>query len=160
MNWELIGYPQGSTDPWAERSRTQQDKLNKEMHDRADAYLANTFAPWLQDQLAELQNATVVPTGNGKIEIRYPAIFSTPYIADTVLLEIGPLASWIPSAQHQIRSYIAEKHQQILLETPTVLTVTTAERTFWEKATIAHQIACSDKKYRHGTPVITTTLLC
>ncbi len=147
MNWNLIGYSEIETNPWAIRSRTQQDKFNKEMQSRADAYLAEVFSPWLQKQLSNTypEITSVVPIGEGKIEVRYPAFFPVPYVRDTVLLEIGPLASWVPSIQRNIRTYVAESYPHVIAEQPTPIVVTTAERTFWEKATIAHQVAYNNK---------------
>jgi len=147
LNWDLLGYAEKGMDPWADRSRTKQDKFNKEMHARGNEYLTATFAPWLQDQLSYYAscNVPVVPMGDGIIAIRYPAYFPAAYVRDSVLLEIGPLASWIPSTKHKIRSYVSELFPHIFKEFSAIVTVTTAERTFWEKATIAHQIAYSDK---------------
>ena len=57
------------------------------------------------------------------------------------MLEIGPLASWLPSDNFAIQSYAAAHFPQLFekpsCEVPTIL----AERTFWEKATILHQEA-------------------
>jgi hypothetical protein len=77
--------------------------------------------------------------------VQYPATYKVPYVRNTILLEIGPLASWIPSTRKGIRTYISDYFPQILEEQTTMVRVTTAERTFWEKATIAHQIVHNEK---------------
>jgi hypothetical protein len=117
------------------------------MNALADEYLAAIFAPWLQEELLRLtvSSVPVLALGEGKLEVQYPATFSVPYVRNTILLEIGPLASWIPYTQKRIRTYISDYFPQILEEQPTMVRVTTAERTFWEKATIAHQIVHNEK---------------
>ena len=145
MNWELIGYNK-EKDPWADRSKTQQDKLNKSMHALGDEYLTREFTPWLQKKLSALDSGVVSANsiGDGKIQIHYPTFFHAPYVKEAILLEIGPLASWIPSIPRKIHTYVANSYPDVLDEKPTLITTTTAERTFWEKVTIAHQIAYSN----------------
>jgi len=63
------------------------------------------------------------------------------YIRPEVVLEIGPLAAWVPSASHRIRPYAAEEFPQLFAEPECRVIATSAERTFWEKATILHQQA-------------------
>jgi len=143
MDWNLLGYGYGDTDPWAVRSRTKQDRFNKEMNARCDEYLASHFAPWLAAELVRRngKEIPVVAVGGGAVEVRYPAHQALSYIRDHVLLEIGPLASWIPYGQAAIRPYVAEHVTGLSEYDPTTVKVTTAERTFWEKATILHQQA-------------------
>jgi hypothetical protein len=150
MDWKLLGYGDGDTDPWAARSRTKQDRFNKEMNARCDEYLASHFAPWLTAELFRRngKEIPVVAVGDGAVEIRYPAHQALSYIRDHVLLEIGPLASWIPHGQAAIRSYVAEHVTGLGEDDPTTVQVTTAERTFWEKATILHQQAHLEKAPR------------
>jgi hypothetical protein len=75
------------------------------------------------------------------VNIRYPAAFSKEYIRPEVRLEIGPLASWVPSARHSIKPYACDVLPEVF-ENPTCEVVAiAAERTFWEKATILHQEA-------------------
>jgi Nucleotidyl transferase AbiEii toxin, Type IV TA system len=58
-----------------------------------------------------------------------------------VRLEIGPLASWVPSARHTIRPYASEILPELFESPACEVVAITAERTFWEKATILHQEA-------------------
>lgn len=80
------------------------------------------------------------------VVIQYPATFSSAYVQDGVLLEIGPLASWVPSVWKTIVPEVSRYYPQILGVEAIPVKVTTAERTFWEKVTIAHQIAYSKKQ--------------
>jgi hypothetical protein len=56
-------------------------------------------------------------------------------------LEIGPLASWVPSSSRTIRSYAAEAFPQAFVDPICAVVAIDAERTCWEKATILHQEA-------------------
>jgi hypothetical protein len=147
MDWKLLGYGDADMDPWAVRSRTRQDRFNKEMNARCDEYLASHFAPWLSTELFRRtgKEIAIVAVGDGAVEVRYPAHQPLSYIRDHVLLEIGPLASWIPHGQAAIRSYVAEHVAGLAEDDVTTVKVTTAERTFWEKATILHQQAHLEK---------------
>jgi hypothetical protein len=63
------------------------------------------------------------------------------YLRPEIRLEIGPRALWCPNATHTITLYAAEEFPD-LFETPRCrVNVVTAERTFWEKATILHHEA-------------------
>jgi hypothetical protein len=75
------------------------------------------------------------------VNVFYPASFSEDYLRPRVLLEIGPLASWVPSASHTIQPYAAEVFPEVFTEPACQVVAISAERTFWEKATILHQQA-------------------
>jgi hypothetical protein len=63
------------------------------------------------------------------------------YIRPEVRLEIGPLASWVPSATHVIRPYAFDVVPEVFENPVCEVVAIAAERTFWEKATILHQEA-------------------
>ena len=56
-------------------------------------------------------------------------------------LEIGPIAAWKPNAPRDIRPYAAEQVPEVFKQSTTTVPTISAERTFWEKATILHQEA-------------------
>jgi hypothetical protein len=80
------------------------------------------------------------------VNVIYPAAFSAEYIRPAVRLEIGPLASWIPSSAHTIQAYAAQSFPGAFNDPVCEVVAIDAERTFWEKATILHQEA-----HRPGT---------
>ena len=51
------------------------------------------------------------------------------------------MAAWTPTQLVAISSYMAEKYPNVFEKRDTRILTTTAERTFWEKATILHQEA-------------------
>jgi hypothetical protein len=75
------------------------------------------------------------------VNILYPAAFSEKYIRPEVRLEIGPLASWVPSADYIVRPYAYDVHPDLFENSDCPVVAILAERTFWEKAAILHQEA-------------------
>ena len=142
LNWELLGYSETGSDPWEELvSNTQLDKFNKEFNQKAADYIAKHLQPLVEGLVASCPEvrAKVSPIEDQVIEIHYPAAFQLDAIRPEVKLEIGPLASWVPSASYAIRPFAAEEFPDVFENPECQVTAITAERTFWEKATILHQ---------------------
>jgi hypothetical protein len=145
LDWKLLGFGKGLKDPTPNfASNSKQDKFNKEMNSLAADYIAKTLCPQL-DTLSQKEDiglsVTVDDADHQVVNIRYPAAFSESYIRPEVRLEIGPLASWVPSARHTIKPYAYDVLPKVF-ENPTCEVVAIApERAFWEKATILHQEA-------------------
>jgi hypothetical protein len=145
LDWRLLGYgaPQGS-DPYQNLpSKTQRSRYNQEMNARAVEYIREKLLAQLNLLLALVPGITVVidATDPHTVNVRYPASFAAAYIRPEVRLEIGPLASWVPSEQHTIEPYAAEMFPNAFEERTCSVMAIRAERTFWEKATILHQEA-------------------
>ncbi len=125
-------------------SKTRQDKLNKDLNRRAAFFIDTQLIPELQtlvERVGLSLQVAIDASDPQTVNVRYPAAFSETYIRPEVRLEIGPLASWVPSAVHTIQPYAAPLFPA-LFEKPACSVVTImAERTFWEKATILHQEA-------------------
>jgi hypothetical protein len=144
LDWQLLGYGAGLEDPYQEfDSISKRDRFNKAVNRKAAQYIAGTLIHDLNRFLARCpQVAAAVETGDPHtVSISYPASFSEDYLRPKVLLEIGPLSSWVPSASHTIRPYAAEAFPAVFIEPACQVVAIGAERTFWEKATILHQQA-------------------
>jgi len=144
LDWGLLGYGKAGRDPWqALSSNTQLDRFNREFNDKAALYLAQTLCPQIQRLLSSCQSVQVCVSSSDSqtIEVAYPASFQLTAIRPEVRLEIGPLASWVPSATYQIQSYAAEVFPEVFTRRTCSVVAIKAERTFWEKATILHQQA-------------------
>jgi len=144
LNWGLLGYGSDGQDPWEEQpSGNQQHKFNMEFNRRAQDYINQTLSPLLTDLLDGGPDITPVvsDTEEQVVDIRYPAAFELAALRPMVKLEIGPLASWVPSAKHIIQPYAAEEFSQVFDDPNCPVVAIKAERTFWEKATILHQQA-------------------
>jgi hypothetical protein len=145
LDWQLIGFGEGLKDPMQNfDSKGKQDRFNKGINQLAVAFVADQLCPQL-DELVRRENlglsAAVDKTDSHAVNILYPAAFSEEYIRPEVRLEIGPLASWVPSATHIIQPYAYEAFPKLFENPDTPVVAITAERTFWEKATILHQEA-------------------
>ncbi|MBK9118329.1 MAG: nucleotidyl transferase AbiEii/AbiGii toxin family protein [Phycisphaerales bacterium] len=144
LDWRLFGFGQSATDPWQQfTSKTQRERFNRQVNEAAATYIASTL---LADLAALLQVCPGVlpsldPDAPHAVNVAYPAAFSEAYLRPMVRLEIGPLASWIPSHPYTIRPYAADEFPNVFEQPDCPVVAIDAERTFWEKATILHQQA-------------------
>jgi predicted nucleotidyltransferase component of viral defense system len=145
LDWRLLGYEQeGANDPYnANQSRTQQNRYNAEMNAKAVAYIRDTLLPQLNNLFAPISGvvARIDEDDPHTVNVFYPAAFAADYIRPAVRLEIGPLASWVPSSSHPIKAYAAQVFPEAFSNPDFEVVAIDAERTFWEKATILHQEA-------------------
>ncbi len=144
LNWELLGYGRDGNDPWQQlTSNTKLDQFNKQFNQKAAAFIASTLLPTVESLLESCSSASAVISVNDPqiIEIHYPAAFKLEAIKPQISLEIGPLASWVPSDRYSIRSFAAEEFPRLFDSPACNVTAIKAERTFWEKATILHKEA-------------------
>jgi hypothetical protein len=145
LDWNLIGFGDGLRDPMQDfASKGRQDRFNKEINRLAAAYIATTLCPDLESLLRQENvglSASIDPDDPHTVNIRYPAAFAETYIRPELRLEIGPLASWVPSATHEIRPYAFDVAPELFENPVCEVVAISAERTFWEKATILHQEA-------------------
>ncbi|MGJ5820100.1 nucleotidyl transferase AbiEii/AbiGii toxin family protein [Paludibaculum fermentans] len=142
LDWRLLGLALGFNE---ERlSKTQQDKLNKNANQLAGEFIARELCPELnrifQDSRIGI-SAAMDEKDPQVVNIAYPAAFTEAYLRPEVRLEIGPLASWVPSANHRIQPYAADVFPNVFDDPACPVLAIAAERTFWEKATILHQEA-------------------
>ena len=147
LDWRLLGYgpdQPDQEDPYQDfTSNTQQDRFNKEVNARAARYIADTLINDLNRLFAHVADvSTTIDSDDPQtVNVTYPAAFSEEYLRPDVRLEIGPLAAWSPSGRHTIRPYAAESFPQVFDDPACPVVVMSAERSFWEKATILHQQA-------------------
>ncbi|MCC5847123.1 MAG: nucleotidyl transferase AbiEii/AbiGii toxin family protein [Verrucomicrobia bacterium] len=157
LDWELLGYGGGGADPWEpQASNTKLDKLSKEINAHAGEYLEQTLCPLLNENMGDIPGlrASVSPHEQLTINIHYPEVFGLEALRPDVKLEIGPLASRVPSRRAVIRPYAAEEFPKVFDDPDCHVTAIRGERTFWEKATIlhreAHRVGITPKRYsRH-----------
>lgn len=129
------------TDPRESKTKTAQDKLNKEINAKAADYIKNELLPLITLALAPY--CTCIPDEKDGliINVRYPSSFDDPYLRPEILLEIGPLASWLPYGEYAVQSFASEEFPALFTNPICNVKAIVAERTFWEKATILHQEA-------------------
>ncbi len=144
LDWGLLGYGKDGLDPWAEQpSRTKLDQFNQEFNAKAGAYIQTTLCPQVSELLSMRPGIRVaVSTDEPQVvNVAYPAAFELSALRPEVRLEIGPLASWVPKDTYTITPYAAENFPSVFKSPTCSVVAITAERTFWEKATILHQQA-------------------
>jgi hypothetical protein len=143
LDWRLLGYGP-KEDPYQDQpSNTKQDRFNKEFDTRAQTYIKETLLPQLETLFGVCPSISLAIDRNDPqiIQVTYPAAFSLDYLRPTVLLEIGPLASYVPNTEATIQPYAAEEFPKVFDDPDCPVIAIKAERTFWEKATILHQQA-------------------
>ncbi len=143
LDWRVLGYEAQLKDAYPTfKSKTQQDKFNKAVNAKAAEFIGGELLAHLTNLLA---GCNVLCTLNQDdphiIAVLYPAAFSQDYLRPEIWLEIGPLASFVPSAIRPIRPYSAESFPHLFTNPTCDVVAIDAERTFWEKATILHQQA-------------------
>ncbi len=134
LDWRVLS----GEDPLAQRSRSSQERLNEAINERAQAFIGGEVLNRVSMALGEMCRCGIDSADPHVINVRYPAAFLDGYLRPEVRLEIGPLASWLPHEERTIRSYAAEAFPRVFERTECSVRVITAERTFWEKATILH----------------------
>jgi hypothetical protein len=137
LDWNILT----GEDPEAARSKAKQLKLNQEIDERGQNYIAGEMYQAVSVCLAPVCSCQVDADDRHVLNVRYPAAFGDEYLRPEVRLEIGPLASWLPFGEFTIRPYAAEVFPGIFVRTECRVKAIKAERTFWEKATILHHEA-------------------
>jgi hypothetical protein len=137
LDWRVLG----GENPQAERSKSQQVKLNEEINEKALVFIRDELFPRVEAALAGVCMCELEGGAPHVVNILYPGAFSDVYLRPEVRLEIGPLASWVPYEKREIGSYAAEAFPRVFHRGTCAVNVIKAERTFWEKATILHQEA-------------------
>ena len=143
LDWRKI--IKDESDPWEERSKTKQDKYNKQINKEAAMFYRDCFVPKLNEELINILGSgiwvEVDADDDMVVNFIYPQIFDTEYIMPHVRLEIGPLAEWMPSHITSIVPFAAEQYDKLFEQKHTKVLTIDVERTFWEKITILHKIA-------------------
>ncbi len=134
LDWRILS----GEDPLAGRSRTKQAQLNAMLNERAHQYIGGELLRLVEGALDRVCGCSVDADDPHVIGIHYPAAFPDAYLRPEVRLEIGPLASWLPYEEHRISCYAAEAFPDVFEQRECTVRVISAERTFWEKATILH----------------------
>jgi predicted nucleotidyltransferase component of viral defense system len=149
LDWRLLGYT--ADQPWKDRSKTKQDKFNKETDSKTAVFLKNEFLPSLFEDFSHLlvEPFELYMDDNEPQTVcfAYPQIFEHFSILKVIRMEIGALAAWTPTQNLTITSYAAENYPHIFSEPYTTVLTVSAERTFWEKITILHKEAFRTNGY-------------
>lgn len=144
LNWDLLGYGPTGLDPFEKQmSKSKQNRFNEEFNRKAASYIASTLCPQISQLVAACPQLSCAVDADDPhvIQLTYPAAYSLDALRPQIRLEIGPLASWVPSQRSTIQAYCTEEFPTLTQDPSCKVTAIMAERTFWEKATILHQQA-------------------
>lgn len=137
LDWRLVSNENPLND---QESKNKQVKFNEQINENAKAYIKNELLPIFSEILSPLCTCSIAEDGFS-INVKYPNAFDDSYLRPEILLEIGPLASWLPSDSFEISSFAAQKFPQVFEKSNCTVNTIVAKRTFWEKATILHHEA-------------------
>ena len=137
LDWRVVA----GEDPMGARSNSKQDALNKQIEEKAMAYIAGNLARMVKNVLTPVCSCEPDADDGHVLNIRYPAAFPDTYLRPEVRLEVGPLASWFPFGEYKIQPYVADEFFDVIEHPDCMVQAIKAERTFWEKATILHHEA-------------------
>lgn len=127
-------------EPLKTRSVSKQEEFNKALLARSHKYLRDSFLPEVQALVGDVCEA-VIEENPEVIMIKYPVSFASNYLRREICLEIGPLASWHPHAEYEVKPYAADVLPDAFEHAGCTVRAIKAERTFWEKITILHHEA-------------------
>jgi hypothetical protein len=137
LDWTILT----GEDPEAARSKSKQQKLNLEIDECGQRYIATEMLQQVTECIRPICRCELDNDDPHVLNIRYPGAFDDAYLRPEVRLEIGPLASWLPFGEYTIHPYAAEVFPAIFERSECPVKAIKAERTFWEKATILHHEA-------------------
>ena len=130
--------PFAEEDPTEDRSKTKQRKLNQDINEQAQVYIADTLLPRLVELMGETCELVVDPEDPHTINVTYPKAFDSEYLRPQVRLEIGPLAAMLPMTMRNVEPYAAQYFPDVFEQADVSVPTIIVERTFWEKLTILH----------------------
>lgn len=142
LDWRVVT----QEDPHEERSKNKQNKFNENINDEAKLYIKEVLLPIVSEILSPYCSCSIDKESDFSINVSYPSTFNDAYLRPEILLEIGPLASWMPHSDYHISSFAALHFPDLFEEPKCGVTAIEAKRTFWEKATILHHEANRPEK--------------
>ena len=106
LDWRLVT----GEDPFADRgSNTKQNSFNVEVNEKAKVYIQEVLLPIISEIIESQCSCDFGEDerGNYFVNINYPSAFGDVALRPQILLEIGPLASWLPSRNRTISFMVA-----------------------------------------------------
>ena len=137
LDWRLVSNENPLN---VQESKNKQVRFNNQINENAKKYIKNELLPIISHVLSPICTCSIAEDGFS-INVRYPNAFDDSYLRPEILLEIGPLASWLPSDSFEISSFAAQKFPQVFEKPNCRVNTIVAKRTFWEKVTILHHEA-------------------
>jgi len=126
-------------------SRNQRDKLRKEVEEKLDRYLGDSVEPLLVAAMSAAAGGeaySVEREGTEVVWVEYPSCYASKdnYVRERIKLEYGARNRIEPNERHTITPYLAEVLNADVTFPTAEVDVLSPKRTFWEKATLAHDM--------------------
>jgi len=138
LDWNLVT----KEDPYKKRdSKNKQNKFNEQVNNDAKIYIHDILLPIVSELVSPYCSCHIDEKDKFSIILTYPSAFQDKALLPHILLEIGPLASWLPSDTFEITPFVASKFPKLFKQPKCKINTIVAKRTFWEKATILYQEA-------------------
>jgi len=133
-------------------SRNQRDKLRKEVTEELERHLDHDVEPLLTAALSPMaggERHSVEREGADFVWVEYPSCYASEvgYIRERIKLEYGARNRIEPNEPHTISPYLADLLPADVTLPTAEVDVLSPKRTFWEKATLAHDF-CNRAQWR------------
>ncbi|MBB75648.1 MAG: hypothetical protein CMJ75_14175 [Planctomycetaceae bacterium] len=166
-----LGFCEGRDPAAKDISGKHRKALLKELEEATAAYVGEPLLDRLRGAFAgglgsDAFGLDVDDRDPQTLLFRFPAGLATAsygggYLGPSVKLEFGSRSDHLPAEDRVIVPYAAETFPEVVANAQTTVRVLAAERTFWEKATILHQLAhrppekaLSDRTSRHYADLV------
>jgi Nucleotidyl transferase AbiEii toxin, Type IV TA system len=156
LNREDLGFV-GEHDPYKARSGKKRKALVDEIVALCRVVIVRELLPRLQSRFESILGRPEISTRWGlrsddrdpqTINFSYPTgsesgseSSQSSYVRSVVRIELGARSDHWPAAEHEVRPYAAEAMPNQFREPECRVNTLSAERTFWEKATLLHASA-------------------
>ena len=149
INFEMFGFI-GPRHPSAAPSRNKRQKILAEMLVACRDYVAGGFLQLLTAHFGYMLGHTSpwelktrqIDKDSVVVEFAYPGCLTSTehvgYVKPTVVIEPGTHSEFVPRGTYTIKPFAAEQFPRLFEMPGCQVEAITAERTFWEKATILH----------------------
>lgn len=151
INRDMLGFSGQRDDPAAQPSRTKAASVLGRISVANQTYVSGALLKEISNRframLTTKERWELVPDVDDPATLifKYPRALTNDeydsYIYPAVRLEFGARGEIWPSSRKTIQSYVAEDFPHLFSSIDIALEVLDGERTFWEKATILHEIA-------------------
>lgn len=140
-----------NVDPFAQGlSRNAKERMSDALDQRANDYIANVIAPHFKEAIdnLHLESAGKILVNDDILYIEYPSVLedTQSYVPGSVKLEFGGKNAIVPNDEHTVTTILSKNFTEVTFPSATV-SVLSAERTFWEKATLIH-VECGKSEIR------------
>lgn len=138
-----------SIDPFAkEISKTQVKRFAENLKKLVRQHIREVVVPHLEVRLrgevtSDRSRVEIVGDDDQSARLHYPSALESGYgyVSNSVLIEFGGRNVTEPSEEHEVKPEIADELRDLAFP-QAIVTVLSAKRTFWEKATLIH-VACN-----------------